>query len=1389
MKATHLSWNYSRAMITAYGRIAALGLIVGFSPGVLRAGDVTWTGGASHGANPAYWKTAANWDASATPTNTDRAILGTGGSTNSYIEFDSAVMGVGSILLSSDLTGHNQILRSPSVNGTLDIYGLNGVLITNASSRQFQFTSSGGIPVRIRLAGSGAIGGGTATSTNLFYSSIGEVGGSFGFTKTGPNIMVINSNCTYSGGTTIAEGIIRLATDKGNLGTGPISFGGGTLVCGADRSAAAPLANSIVVTANSSIIGDGTSTTAARYLLFSGPFSGSAGTLTIDNKGVNNNTFVVRLSGSFTFDRPMIINSDTSTIGARAVLQLYNSATNGIQTFNGAISSASLGGGSIQRTGAAAAPAGTSIFTGDNSYTGGTVIDYGTILANNTSGSALGFGDVAVTNLGVLGGNGSILATATIYLGGKISPGSSATNIANLNLSALTLTNGATYLWQIASASGAAGSAWDLITVGSWSDAANSGSPITVKIDSQGVAPAGWDSAVARDWTIIQSSSYPSFNLSDFTINATSFAGSVAGVFGLYVDGAGSLHLTYTPTPDTVISVAAGSQTQAAAGHAFLTGSQGVTKIGNGELILDNFNNDYLGSTKVLAGTVSINVDAVNNTPGALGNSSAPVFVGDTAGNSNASFNINVDGVTMARNMIVQAGSSGAKTIGTTVTSGSASYLGSVTLQDNALLSSGGATTLFSGDFSGTGGLALAGSGTLTLSGIGSYAGPTLVTVPALNLNGPAFGTNTVTIATNIVLDNTGASLVILHDSPQVWNGDITFLGTADLALGAGPVALGGNHTVTVNNGTLVVGGAISGAGGLTKLGPGALSLASPTTNSYTGGTTNRQGVLVVNGTATFGDGSGTVLLAGGNVLCTSTHEAAPIANPVLMTSDTIIYGTNQVGPTFLPFSGPFHVSGATLKIGNKGWLGTVFGVRFQGPDNVDWPIIVGDPAFDRSGTTNILDFYNTTNMPAQMISGLITGPGVVRRGATVPNSGGTSIFTGLNTFTGGAQLISGALGFGVDSVSSGGVVTAGPIGTGLFTIGNQTTAEINMTVFAYGGARVIDNPIFLNGAQNVVVAGTNDLTFTGAINAGGIAKTWTVRNTGLTTLAGQITSNAGSDGAPLTKAGPGRLVLSADNLYTGATTVKEGALLVDTLVGSGTGTNTVNVQSAGTLGGNGHIAGRVSVASGKVSPGHSAGILTVGGGVNFSGSGKYVWDLAANSTGNPGTDFDVLAVTGGNVVLGGSSQIQINFSGSATVPNATNAFWQSPHSWTILTVGGMAANPGPTKFASILNGVYAAGSFTNTVDGSGNIVLAWDPTAKPPQPVLSDTVIGAGTPTQSVSWSSVLGAGYQVQGKTNLSQTNWLLLGDVTGAGTNSSLTLTNVLWPQLYYRVIITP
>ena len=88
---------------------------------------------------------------------------------------------------------------------------------------------------------------------------------------------------------------------------------------------------------------------------------------------------------------------------------------------------------------------GTLILTGANTYNGGTFVNEGILLVNNTNGSGTGSGAVVV-NGGTLGGTGTISGAVTVNAGGTLSPGMSP---GVLTLGSLTLEAGSTTLIEI----------------------------------------------------------------------------------------------------------------------------------------------------------------------------------------------------------------------------------------------------------------------------------------------------------------------------------------------------------------------------------------------------------------------------------------------------------------------------------------------------------------------------------------------------------------------------------------------------------------------------------------------------------------------------------------------------------------------------------------------------------------------------------------------------------------------------------------------------------------------------------------------------------------------------------------------------------------------------
>jgi autotransporter-associated beta strand protein len=115
-------------------------------------------------------------------------------------------------------------------------------------------------------------------------------------------------------------------------------------------------------------------------------------------------------------------------------------------TFVGVISSGSESG-PIAKIGT-----GRLTLGGANLYTGGTIVDQGTLLVDNTSGSGTGTGDVTV-NTGTLGGSGIIAGAVTVGTGGElasIAPGARGNNTGLLTIQgAVTFGSLGTYEFQL----------------------------------------------------------------------------------------------------------------------------------------------------------------------------------------------------------------------------------------------------------------------------------------------------------------------------------------------------------------------------------------------------------------------------------------------------------------------------------------------------------------------------------------------------------------------------------------------------------------------------------------------------------------------------------------------------------------------------------------------------------------------------------------------------------------------------------------------------------------------------------------------------------------------------------------------------------------------------
>ncbi len=240
-----------------------------------------------------------------------------------------------------------------------------------------------------------------------------------------------------------------------------------------------------------------------------------------------------------------------------------------------------------------------------------------------------------------------------------------------------------------------------------------------------------------------------------------------------------------------------------------------------------------------------------------------------------------------------------------------------------------------------------------------------------------------------------------------------------------------------------------------------------------------------------------------------------------------------------------------------------------------------------------------------------------------------------------------------------------------------------------------------------------------------------TVTNSGNSTISGVISGDTA-----LTKAGSGQLTTSANNTYTGGTTVSAGTLF------GGAGSRTNDVFGTGSI----SVASGATLWVDRSDDGALTNALTLNGGTLYgtNGFGQY-WDgnitLGAHSTINAANNFYIdgvisgssknLTKTGtGTVILRGTN----TYSGTTTVSAGTLNIGGSG-SLGSGTYAGNISNSGTFTYASstaqTLSGVIS-GSGELTKSGSSTLTLSGTNTYS------GDTTISAG----AITVSGLLGNG-----------------------------------------------
>ena len=193
----------------------------------------------------------------------------------------------------------------------------------------------------------------------------------------------------------------------------------------------------------------------------------------------------------------------------------------------------------------------------------------------------------------------------------------------------------------------------------------------------------------------------------------------------LLFTGSATLRTTQTIAIGTAAAstIDTGTNTVLLAGGAnVLTGSGSLTKTGSGTLDLNNSisASNFTGNLSILNGSFRAGRYFI----------AANISLGDTSGTNNASLEASSASATWPGNIVVNAGSSGTKTIAKVINTGIHTMGGTLTLNDNVTLSNNSATgsLSFSNTISGSGNITIANNSsarTVTLSGSNTFTGTT----------------------------------------------------------------------------------------------------------------------------------------------------------------------------------------------------------------------------------------------------------------------------------------------------------------------------------------------------------------------------------------------------------------------------------------------------------------------------------------------------------------------------------------------------------------------------------------------------------------------------------------------------------------------------------------
>src|SRR5262249_45622045 len=415
-----------------------------------------------------------------------------------------------------------------------------------------------------------------------------------------------------------------------------------------------------------------------------------------------------------------------------------------------------------------------------------------------------------------------------------------------------------------------------------------------------------------------------------------------------------------------------------------------------------------------------------------------------------------------------------------------------------------------SGTISSTGGLTKIGAGTLTLSGSNLYGGGTALNAGTLAVgSNSALGTGDLTFANGTTLQAAANGLSL-----------------------ANAMTLNGTSTVDTQANALTLSGNIGGAGGLTKIGSGTLTLWGPST--YTGATNVNAGTLQAGVANAFSPLSAFTVASGATLDLNGFEQnigSVAGAGAVTLGAARLFIGSDNTSTTFSgtisggglfkigpgtltpsgasTYCGPTMIAGALINFNAASNFGTgpilLNGGGLQWAAGTSTDISSRLAAFGALGAT--FDTNGNTVTLASALSGI---GGVTKTGAGALVLSGIDTYRGPTTVAAGTLTVNGSIANSAVTVNSGAMLSGiGPVGGltinsgGIFAPGNSPgTMPVQGNLASQSGALSLVQ-VNSTPASNTVVSGS--ATLAGTVQAAFTAGSYATRMYTILSAAGGL--------------------------------------------------------------------------------------------------------------------------------------------------------------------------------------------------------------------------------------------------------------------------------------------